>query len=63
MKTDIKRLIILRDSLIAERERKIFEYMEGELSKEEKDAVTGIINSLTERIVRLDEKVRRENEA
>ena len=63
MKTDIKRFILLRDSLIVERENKIFKYMEGELSSEEKDAIAGIINSLTERIVKIDEKIRKENNA
>lgn len=63
MKTDIKRLVLLRDSLIVERENKIFKYMEGELSSEEKDAIAGIINSLTERIVKIDEKIRKENNA
>ena len=63
MKTDIKRLVLLRDSLIVERENKIFKYMEGELSSEEKDAIAGIVNSLTERIVKIDEKIRKENNA
>lgn len=63
MKTDIKRLVLLRDSLIVERENKIFKYMEGELSNEERDTYAGIINSLTERIVGIDEKIRKENNA
>ena len=63
MKTDIKRLVLLRDSLIVERENKIFKYMEGELSNEERDAIAGIVNSLTERIVSIDEKIRKENNA
>ena len=57
MKTDIKRLAILRDSLISQREHKIFLLEEGNLTNEEKIILSDEISNLTERILRIDEKL------
>ena len=57
MKTDIKRLAILRDSLISQREHKIFLLEEGNLTNEEKIILSDEINKLTEKILRIDEKL------
>lgn len=57
MKTDIKRLTILRDSLISQREHKIFLLEEGNLTNEEKIILSDEISNLTERILRIDEKL------
>ena len=57
MKTDIKRLNILKDSLISQREHKIFLLEEGNLTNEEKILLSDEINKLTEKILRIDEKL------
>ena len=57
MKTDIKRLAILRDSLISQREHKIFLLEEGNLTNEEKIILSDEISKLTEKILRIDEKL------
>ena len=59
MKTDIKRLNILREHLVSEREHKIFLLEEGELSEEEKEILSDEIGKLTERICSIDEKLPR----
>ena len=57
MKTDIKRLAILRDSLISQREHKIFLLEEGNLTNEEKIILSDEISKLTEKILRIYEKL------
>lgn len=60
MKTDIKRLNILRESLVSEREHKIFLLEEGgHLTAEERTILSDEISRLTERILRIDEKLPR----
>ena len=57
MKTDIKRLNILRGSLIADREYKIFLFEEGHLTNEEKAILSDEIDELSKRIRAIDEKL------
>ena len=60
MKSDIKRLNILRESLVSEREHKIFLLEEGEhLTNEEREILSDEISRLTERILKIDEKLPR----
>lgn len=58
MKTEIRRLNILRDSFVSKREHKIFLLEEGEnLSEEDKIILSNEINELTEKINRIDSKL------
>ena len=59
MKTDIKRLKILRDSYIREREKKINEYetLSAEGDSPEPIVITDSINFLTAKINSIDEKI------
>ena len=47
MKTDIKRLSILREHLVSEREHKIFLLEEGNLANEEREILSDEISKLT----------------
>lgn len=58
MKTDIRKLNILRDSFVSRREHKIFLLEEGEgLSEEDKIILSNEINELTEKINTIDSKL------
>lgn len=59
MKTDIKRLKILRDSYVKEREKKINEYetLSAEGDSPELTVITESINFLTAKINSIDEKI------
>ena len=57
MKTDIKRLNILREHLVSEREHKIFLLEEGNLANEEREILSDEISKLTERILNIDSKL------
>ena len=58
MKTDIKRLNILREHLVSEREHKIFLLEEGEhLTAEERTLISDEISKLTVKILVIDEKL------
>ena len=57
MKTDIKRLNILREHLVSEREHKIFLLEEGNLTNEEREILSDEISKLTERILNIDSKL------
>lgn len=57
MKTDIKRLMILRESLVSEREHRIFLLEEGSPDEEESAALISRINELTDKINDIDERL------
>ena len=57
MKTDVKRLNILRESFVSEREHKIFLLEEGNLTDEEREVLTDEINKLTDKINSIDERL------
>lgn len=58
MKTDIRKLNILRDSFVSRREHKIFLLEEGKgLSEEDKIILSNEINELTEKINTIDSKL------
>ena len=60
MKSDIRRLNILREQFISERDHKIFLLEEGNLDKEEREVLSDEINKLTEKINTIDEKLPKE---
>jgi len=60
MKTDIKRLNLLRAHFVSEREHKIFLLEEGEhLTNEEKAILSDEVDKLLEKIYNIDEAIAR----
>ena len=57
MKSDIKRLRLLRESLISKREHKIFLLEEGCPTEQEANILVSEINELANRIDSIDEKL------